>query len=409
MNEDMANEGLAHENTAHRDTTSARPIAPVRRRRIGLWLIPLALAILAGYVAFALMQRRESQTDLAAWTRDRAVPYVAVIHPHSDANPQVLALPGNISAWYEASIHSQVAGYIKSWSKDIGAHVKKGDVLAEIDTPELDERLAQAREELSRAQANLSLAKVTAERWAALRSSSAVSKQSSDEKASDEKVKQADVGAASANLDRLKAQKVFALIVAPFDGVVTARNIDIGSYVAPDRNSEAMFKVADIHEVRIYVNVPQIYSARLKPGMKATFTTPQMPGRVFTTTIATTSNAIGAQTGSLLVELDMPNVDGALYPGSYADVHFELPVDASQLRIASSALSIGERGTRVAIVDADDRVTFKTVTIAKDFGSEVAIAGGLAPEDRVIDNPAETLTDGDQVRIAGAKSPSASE
>ncbi len=220
---------------------------------------------------------------------------------------------------------------MKSWSKDIGALVKKGDELAEIDTPELDERVAQAQQELGRAQASLSMAKVTAERWAALRNSSAVSKQSADEKSSDEKVKQADVGAASANLDRLKAQKIFARIVAPFDGVVTARNIDIGSYVAPDRSSEVLFKVADIHAVRLYVHVPQIYSSRLKSGMKASFTTPQRPEQSFSATVSTTSNAIGVLTGSLLVELDTPNPDGALFPGSYADVHFELPVDPNSI------------------------------------------------------------------------------
>ncbi len=383
---------------------SAAPIGAPKRRRAGaLWLIPVAFLILAALCRRrASWSARENQADLANWTREHAIPYVSLVHPHKDTSPQILDLPGNIAAWYEASIHSQVSGYVKSWSKDIGAQVKKGDVLAEIDTPELDDRLAQAREQVSRAQAALSLAKVTAERWAALRSSSAVSKQSSDEKASDEKVKQADVGAATANLDRLKAQKVFSLIVAPFDGVVTARNIDIGSFVAPNRTSEALFKVADVHEARIYVNVPQIYSARLKPGMTATFTTPQRPGTKFTGTIATTSNAIGAKTGSLLVEIDMSNKDGELTPGSYADVHFELPVDPNQLRIASGALSIGEHGVRVAIVDADNRVKFKKVSIAKDFGSEVAIASGLSPQDRVIDNPPETLADGDQVRIGGA-------
>jgi RND family efflux transporter MFP subunit len=393
----------------NKELASTPPVGKTKRRGFGVWLIPATVLILVCYVAFALIQRRENQANLAVWTRERAIPHVTVIQPHSDASPQVLPLPGNISAWYEASIHSQVAGYVKNWSKDIGAQVKKGEVLALIDTPELDERLSQAREELGRAQANLSLAKVTAERWAALRSSSAVSKQSSDEKASDEKVKQADVGAATANLDRLKAQKVFAQIVAPFDGVVTARNIDIGSYVAPDRNSEALFKVADVHEVRIYVNVPQIYSARLKPGMKASITTPQWPGQTFDATITTTSNAIGAQTGSLLVELDRSNEDGALFPGSYTEVHFELPVDPSQLRIAASALSIDEHGTRVATVDKDNRVKFETVVIAKDFGSEVAIASGLSLDDRIIDNPSETLTDGDQVRIAGAHPSSASE
>ncbi len=381
----------------------------IRRRRLSEWLIPAIVVILVLYVAITLLARRANQNDLAAWTRDRAIPYVSIIQPHKDAQPQVLALPGNIAAWYEASIHSQVAGYVKSWSKDIGAIVKKGDVLAEIDTPELDERLAQAREELGRAQAALSLAKVTAQRWDALRNSAAVSKQSADEKSSDEKVKQADVGAAAANLDRLKAQKVFAQIVAPFDGVVTARNIDIGSYVAPDRGAETLFKVADVHAVRIYVNVPQIYSSRIKAGMNAPFTTPQWPGRTFTATVATTSNAIGAQTGSLLTELDMPNDDGALFPGSYADVHFELPVDATQLRVAASALTIGAQGTRIATVDSDNHVRFKTVTIATDFGAEVAIASGLSPQDRVIDNPSETLAEGDTVRIGGAAAASAKE
>ena len=191
-------------------------------------------------------------------------------------------------------------------------------------------------------------------------------------------------------------------IVAPFDGVVTARNIDIGSFVAPDRSAEPLFKVADIHAVRIYVNVPQIYSSRLRNGMKATVKTPQWPDRSFSATIATTSNAIGKLTGSLLVELDTPNPDGALFPGSYADVHFELPVDPTQLRIASSALSIGEHGTRVATLDAENRVRFKTVVIAKDLGAEVAIASGISAQDRVIDNPAETLSEGDVVRIGGA-------
>ena len=384
------------------DLAPAPSIGLNKRKNMGVWLIPIVLLTLAAYVAFALMQRRQTQTELAAWTRDRAVPYVSVVQPHQDSRPQLLALPGSIAAYYDASVRAQIAGYVKSWTRDIGAVVRKGDVLAEVETPELDERIAQAREEVSRAQAGLSLAKVTADRWAALRASSAVSKQSSDEKASDEKVKLADVGAANANLDRLKAQKAFAQIVAPFDGVVTARNVDIGSFVSPERSAEPLFKVADIHAARIYVNVPQIYSARIEKGMKARFTTPQWPGRVFEAPVVTTSSAIGAGTGSLLVEMDLPNPDGALLPGSYADVHFELPVDPTQLRIPASALSIGEHGTRVAIVDADDRVLFKQVTIATDFGSEVAISSGLSAQDRIINNPAGALMDGDQVRVGGA-------
>jgi RND family efflux transporter MFP subunit len=393
-----------------KDNIASEPLTgAVRGRRRGLWLFPLAAVGLVLYLGFSFVQRWEAEKRLAEWTRERAVPTVSVISPHRDDKPQILALPGNIAAWNEASIHAQVAGYVRSWRTDIGAIVKKGDLLAEVDTPELDERLAQAREELSRAEAGRALAGVTAERWSALRSSAAVSKQSADEKTSDLKVKQADVGAASANLDRLKAQKQFAQIVAPFDGVVTARNIDIGSYVGPNGAAQPLFKVADVHAVRVYVNVPQIYAARLTAGMRATFTTPQWPGRKFDARVATTSNAIGAQSGSLLLELDAANADGALFPGSYAEVHFELATDPSQLRVVSSALSVGQHGVRVATVDAEGRVKFKTVVIARDFGVDVAIASGLEPQDRIINNPPESLADGDKVRISGEPSTGAAE
>ncbi len=327
-----------------------------------------------------------------------------VIEPTVSAKPEILSLPGTISAWYEASIFSQVSGYIQSWKTDIGAVVKKGDLLAVVDTPELDDRIAKAAEGVNRAEAALDFAKVTADRWAALRQSSAVSKQSADEKAADQQAKEADLGAAKAGLERLKAQKAFAQIVAPFDGVVIARNIDIGSFVSPGgRNEKPLFKVADIHAVRLYVEVPQVYSASLTKGMKVVFTTPQWKDREFGGEIATTSNAIGATTGSLLVEVDAPNPDGALFSGSYADAHFELPINPHQLRIPSSALSVGKDNTRVATVDSDSRIKFKDVVIAKDLGSEIVIASGLDPHDRIVNNPPETLADGDQVRISSPK------
>ena len=295
---------------------------------------------------------------------------------------------------------SQVSGYIQSWKTDIGAIVKKGDLLAVVDTPELDDQIAKGMEQVNRAVAALDFAKVTADRWAALRQSSAVSKQSADEKASEAQLKLADLGAAKASLEQLKAEKAFGQIVAPFDGVVTVRNIDIGSFVAPGRNEKPLFKVADIHAVRLYVEVPQVYSASMNKGMKVVFTTPQWKDRQFHGEIATTSNAIGASTGSLLVEVDAPNSDGALFPGSYADAHFELPINPQQLRIPSSALSVGKDNTRVATVDSGSRIRFKDVVIAKDLGSEIVIASGLGPHDRIVNNPPETLADGDQVRIS---------
>lgn len=382
------------------DTAPELAVAAPRRGRRAPLLSACAILLIGGYLAYSFAERREGDARLAQWTDARAIANVAVVAPHVDAAPQIFALPGHISAWYEASIYSQVSGYVKSWRTDIGATVRKGEVLAEIDTPELDERLAEAREQLSRAQAALELAQVTARRWDALSNSAAVSKQSADEKTSDLKVKQAELGAASANLDRLKAQKLFAQIIAPYDGVVTARNIDIGSYVAPGHGADPLFKVADIHAVRIYVNAPQVYAALMRPGLSARFETPQWKDRRFEARVATTSNAIAAGTGSLLVELDAPNADGALLPGSYADVHFELPADPGQLRIPSSALAIDGRGARVATVDGDNRIRFKTVAIAKDLGAEVALASGLGANDRVVDNPSPTLAEGDVVRVA---------
>lgn len=374
--------------------------APARGRSFGSWLLRGALAFIAVFLAYSFIQRWHAEKQLESWTRGRAIQNVSVVEPTVSSKPEILSLPGTISAWYEASIFSQVSGYIQSWKTDIGAVVKKGELLAVVDTPELDDRIAKAVEEVNRAEAALDFAKVTADRWAALRQSSAVSKQSADEKAADQQVQEANLGAAKANLERLKAQKAFAQIIAPFDGVVTVRNIDIGSYVAPGRNEKPLFKVADIHAVRLYVDVPQVYSASLTKGMKVTFTTPQWKDREFHGEIATTSNAIGASTGSLLVEVDASNSDGALFPGSYADAHFELPINPHLLRIPSSALSVGKHNTRVATVDSDSRVKFKNVVIAKDLGSEIVIASGLDRHDRIINSPPETLADGDQVRVS---------
>jgi RND family efflux transporter MFP subunit len=381
----------------------------VRGRSFGPRLILVVAVLLAVFVAYSFVQRWHKDVHLAAWTHARAIPNVSVVAPFFDTKPEILSLPGTISAWYEASIYAQVAGYIQTWKTDIGAVVKKGDLLALVETPELDEKISKAKEEVGRAEAALQFAKVTSDRWAALRQSSAVSKQSADEKAADELVKQADLGAAKANLQRLLAEKGFAQIIAPFDGVVTNRNIDIGSYVAPGNSAKPLFKVADIHAVRLYVDAPQVYSSVLTTNMEVVFTTPQWKDRKFKGKIATTSNAIGMKTGSLLVEVDAPNPDGVLFPGSYANAHFELPIDPHLLRIPSSALSFDSNNTRVATVDSNNRIKFKPVVISKDLGTEIVIASGVDPHDRIVNNPSETLADGDEVQISSQKSSSPKE
>lgn len=355
--------------------------------------------VAAALVAYGVVRRRTDDVTLASWTSERATPVVTLIAPKKGGEERIITLPGDVEAFFDASIHAQVSGYVRIWRKDIGAIVKKGDILAEIDTPELDEKIVQARQELIRAKAAEALAMVTAQRWRALQSSAAVSRQATDEKESDARVKTADVGVAQANLERLKAQKVFANLVAPFDGVVTARNIDVGAFVSPSSSTKPLYKVADIHAVRIYVNAPQTYAADLTTGMSATFKLPQMPNRVFKATIDTTSNAISKQARTLLVELMADNKDGLLLPGSYTDVRFQIP-DSGRLRVPASALISQNDGMQVALLDADDKVHFRKVHIAVDLGTEVEISSGLSQTDRIIDNPPDSLSEGEAVKIA---------
>ncbi|MDE2578098.1 MAG: efflux RND transporter periplasmic adaptor subunit [Hyphomicrobiales bacterium] len=360
-----------------------------------LFVAAVGAVLLAGYGVFA---RRADERRLAQWTIARATPNVALVAPETSTAPRILTLPGNLAALYDASINAQVSGYVKEWRKDIGANVKKGEVLAVIDTPELDERISQARQEVAKADAAKSLAVVTAQRWRALGSSAAVSRQAVDEKTSDARVKNADVGAAKANLDRLLAQKAFANLTAPFDGVITERNIDIGSYVSPT-SAHPLYKVADVHALFIYTNAPQNYAAQITKGMRATFTLPQFPGRTFEATVSATSNAISKSSNALLVQLETANKDGLLQPGSFADVRFELPTSGALLRIPASALVFDKNNVSVATVSDGNAVRIKPVTIAVDLGDDVEIASGLTKSDRIIDNPPDTLAENDVVNV----------
>jgi RND family efflux transporter MFP subunit len=375
---------------------------PARRRRpVGLVVALIVFALAAmGAAAWGINARHNDEAKLTQWTLDRALPTVAVVSPHRGGGARELILPGDVDAYYNAVVHAQVSGYVRQWYKDIGAQVKAGDVLATIDTPELDERIAQAREQLIKAKANQAFAAVTAERWKSLRQSGAVSQQTADEKGADEQVQEAEVAAASANVDRLKALKAFANIVAPFDGVVTQRNIDIGALVSDSANAgSGLFAVADTHEMRVYVKVPQTFSADLKPGMRAELSLPQYPGRQFEATLTTTARGIDPKSRTLLVELAAKNEDGALSPGSFAEVHFEVPTPADALQVPASAMIFRDRSVEVATVGPNNRVVMKKVEIARDLGDEAAIASGLNADDRVIASPLDSLENGDEVRI----------
>jgi RND family efflux transporter MFP subunit len=393
--------------------TSDPPFEPARRSsRLGLKVAGIfALIVAIGIAAFGIIQRGHTEASLATWTDAQAVPTVTVVHPHPEIKEQPLVLPGDINAWYEAPTYARVSGYVKMWHKDIGARVKAGDLLAEIDTPDLDQQLDQAKQDLNTTVANANLAQVTAKRWKALLSSSSVSQQSVDEKVADAVARQASVAAAQANVGRLEAMESFKRIVAPFDGVVTARRTDIGALInAGSGNGPELFAVADLHKMRVYVRVPQNFSAQITIGMHALLSLPQYPERKFSATVLTTSNAINPESRTVLVELVADNPDGLLWPGTFANVSFDVPADDKVLQIPTSALLFQSAGLQVAVVGPDNRVQLHSVQAGRNFGTTIEILSGLGADDRVIDNPPDGILPGEEVKVAaGSATPVAAD
>ena len=368
-----------------------------------LWLLGTTALVIAGaVVAAGIVSRARSEQALVQVSDEQAIPTVALAERVRGDDTQSLALPGTIQPYYKASIFARVPGYLKSWQQDIGAHVTAGQVLASIDTPDLDQQLDQAKADLATAQANEQLAALTAKRWHALVGSQSVAQQTADEKAGDEAAKKATVDAAQANVRRLQALEAFKNIVAPFDGVVTARNTDVGALINAGSGGQELFEVSDLHKVRIYVQVPQAFAAELRPGLKASFDLPQYPGRHFEATLVTMSNAVNEASRSMLVELQADNPDDKLLAGTFCDVHFQIPGDPNVVRLPATALVASDRGIQVATVGPDGKAVLKTVQLGRDLGDSVEVVAGLSPSDQVIDSPPETLENGDAVRLAAA-------
>ena len=364
-------------------------------KRTGIVVGVAAMAI----VAFGIGSRLWGDADLATKTRAEAIPTVTVITAKRGTTDRNLTLPGTIQAYFEAPIYARVSGYLKSWDQDIGAQVKAGQLLAEIDTPDLDQQLNQAKADLAVAQSNENLADLTSKRWQVLVKKDAVSQQDADEKAGDAQAKKATVLAAEANVQRLMALEGFKRIVAPFDGTVTARETDVGALInAGGGTGPELFRVADIHKMRIYVRVPQAMSGNLADGQLAELHLPQNPNQPVAAKVVTTSHAINEASRTLLVELQADNANGALQPGTYAEVAFKLADDPNTLRLPTSALLFRENGLKVATVTADNKVVLKPISIARDLGSEVEIASGVAATDSVIDSPSDSIAAGDTVR-----------
>jgi RND family efflux transporter MFP subunit len=382
--------------------TSSQPVKTPRPRRL-LIVGAIALVAAGAIAANGLISRTCGKQELVQWTNAQAVPTVVLAQiTRSDAG-QSLILPGNIQPYNKAAIYARVNGYLKSWNKDIGAQLKTGDVLATIDAPDLDQQFAQAKATLASAKANYDIAVVTANRYGILVTKQAISQQLADQANADAAAKKAIMDADEANVAQLEAMEDFKKIVAPFDGIVTARNTDIGALIiAGSTTGLELFQVSDLSHVRIYVQVPQAYSANLAAGLKATFDMPQYPGQKFDATLVTTSNAMNATSRSMLVELQADNSDGKLLGNTYCRVNFQIPSDPNMVRIPATALIPVNRGAQVAVLGEGNKVVLKPVQLGHDFGDSVEVTAGLDPQDRIIDSPPETLQNGDVVQLAAA-------
>jgi len=338
-------------------------------------------------------------SELSRETREMAVVAVAVTHPAKTTASEDVTLPGNIQAFTDAAIFARTSGYLKRRLADIGSHVHSGQVLAEIDTPETDQQLLQARADLATAQANERLAKTTADRYEDLIKSDSVSHQDYDNAIGAYEAKKAAVQSSEANVKRLEELQRFKTIYAPFDGVITARNTDIGALIASGDSAKELFHIASMDRVRIYVNVPQMYSRAAQPGLPVDVEIRELPGRHFNGKIARTAQTIDPSSRTLLVEIDMDNPTGELMPGSYAEVHLKLPAVATALRLPVNTLIFRSEGLRVAVVK-NDRVHLQPVTMGRDFGTSVEVLSGITADDRVVVNPPDSLEEGQAVQIA---------
>jgi len=372
---------------------------PPRLKLIGI----VAACVLAVIVVVGLITRFVGGRSVEAWTADNALPTVSIIDLETSKDASNLVLPGNVQAINAAPIYARVSGYLKKWYVDIGTPVKAGQLLAEIDVPDQDQQFAQAKADYNTALANQRLSAQTAKRYNLLGKANAVAPQLVDEANGDLAAKRAAALSAKANMDRLSDLTNFKRIVAPFDGIVTSRGTDVGQLVTVGTaGSTPLFTVADDSKVRIYVNVPQNYSAQLKPGMKAKFTVPDYPGQSFTATLMANAQSVNMESGTVLMQLQADNPGHKLKAGAYAQVSFDLPASTNTIQLPASALIFNENGTSVATVGPNNRVVVKPITITRDMGTSVEIAAGLTHHDKVIDNPPDSLRPGDEVRVSKA-------
>jgi RND family efflux transporter MFP subunit len=366
-------------------------------RRYSLILLVVALSL----AAWGELSRVRARSSLGKESAAAAIPAVITVTPNRTSLGEELVLPGTVQAYIEAPIYARTSGYLKDWRTDIGTQVTKGQLLGEIETPEVDQQLSQAQADLATARANESLSNTTNVRWKGLLATESVSKQDADEKAGDAAAKKAAAASAAANVARLRELESFKRVVAPFSGVITARNTDIGALINAGQSAGAeLFRIADVHKLRIYVQVPEAYAAATSPGLEAELRFAEQPNKAFTAKTVRTSNALDPTLRTLQVELELDNAHREVFPGAYAEVHFKLPASAESLRLPANTVLFRAAGLQVATLDGQKRVKLKSIVQGRDFGNTIEIVSGLEPNDVVILNPPDSLTDGVLVRIA---------
>jgi RND family efflux transporter MFP subunit len=370
-------------------------------RRTGILVAAAALAALAFLIYSGIHSRAAAESRLKQRTEEAAIPTVAVVFPREGAPTQEIVLPGNTQAFSDAPIYARTSGYLKHWYFDIGAHVQKGQLLAEIETPEVDQQLQQARADLHTAQANLNIAKITAARWQDLVSTGSVSQQETDQAVSNLSAVTAAAESSAANVRRLEQLQAFEKVYAPFDGIITARNTDIGALIDAGASTQPkeLFHIAAIRKLRLYVAVPEVYSRAARSGAPATLTLDEFPGQTFHGALVRNANSIDIASRTLLVEVDVDNPTGRLLPGAYVFVHLKLPDETRSVTIPSNTLIFRKEGLQVGLV-RNDKAELVPVKIGRDYGSSVEIVSGLQPADAVIVDPSDSLVAGMPVRLS---------
>jgi RND family efflux transporter MFP subunit len=388
------------------------PGLPPAAPRKALLIVGAVLLLLIVGAVITMLVRAHSSQALAKETEQEAIPTVAVIHPVAEKPDEELVLPGTLQAYEESPIYARTNGYLLRWYKDIGSRVGKGELLADIDTPEVDQELMQARANRQQILAQLDLAKINADRYAGLRKTDSVSQEEADRQSSGYEQAQANLAAADANVRRLEELESFKHVYAPFSGVLTKRTIDPGALINAGVNGAAgkeLFDLARVDPLRVYVSVPQNYSPSIKNGMESVVTLPEYPGQKFKGTIARTAQAIDPATRTLLTEVDVPNKEGRLLPGSFGEVHFRVGLNAQKVTIPVNTMLFRAEGPRVAVVGSNGKVQLRPITIGRDYGTTLEILGGVGIEDRIVINPADSLEEGQPVNVAPEKAPLAKE